>query len=316
MATSLSLEQNKRWAMTLIIGAVNRRHAVLVSDRRLSFDGQILEDESNKAATLVCRDARLAIAFTGLARFGSFSTRQWLLEALSEAAEPDCKVGPMLDRLAKLATTTFARFSIPSRFLTVFCAGYIYDDAGPRGLMALVSNFESWERPPFTKLATEFTVSWIREKRPSEETIAVVRAVGMESVVRDEDFDAIHTLLKNDKPARAAVGKAVEVIRAAADRPASRNTIGRQCTSIVLPSDPGSEVLSEYHSAVRSYVRHGVSHVEARGGPHGIFMIDGHESGFSVNDAPQVVAGPKLGRNQPCWCGSGEKFKRCHGRTT
>ncbi len=21
---------------------------------------------------------------------------------------------------------------------------------------------------------------------------------------------------------------------------------------------------------------------------------------------------PKLGRNEPCWCGSGKKYKRCH----
>jgi preprotein translocase subunit SecA len=28
-----------------------------------------------------------------------------------------------------------------------------------------------------------------------------------------------------------------------------------------------------------------------------------------------VQASPheKLGRNQPCWCGSGKKFKKCHG---
>jgi len=26
-----------------------------------------------------------------------------------------------------------------------------------------------------------------------------------------------------------------------------------------------------------------------------------------------VVAGRKLGRNDPCWCGSGKKYKRCHG---
>jgi hypothetical protein len=25
---------------------------------------------------------------------------------------------------------------------------------------------------------------------------------------------------------------------------------------------------------------------------------------------------PKLGRNDPCWCGSVKKFKYCHGRTT
>ncbi|MBO0706614.1 MAG: SEC-C domain-containing protein, partial [Candidatus Dormibacteraeota bacterium] len=22
----------------------------------------------------------------------------------------------------------------------------------------------------------------------------------------------------------------------------------------------------------------------------------------------------KIGRNDPCWCGSGKKYKRCHGR--
>ena len=24
--------------------------------------------------------------------------------------------------------------------------------------------------------------------------------------------------------------------------------------------------------------------------------------------------GPKLGRNDPCYCGSGLKYKKCHGR--
>ncbi|HET9200150.1 MAG TPA: SEC-C metal-binding domain-containing protein [Dehalococcoidia bacterium] len=26
-----------------------------------------------------------------------------------------------------------------------------------------------------------------------------------------------------------------------------------------------------------------------------------------------VVAGPKVGRNDPCPCGSGRKYKKCHG---
>ncbi len=30
--------------------------------------------------------------------------------------------------------------------------------------------------------------------------------------------------------------------------------------------------------------------------------------------AAPVPAGTKLGRNDPCWCGSGKKFKKCHGR--
>ena len=31
-----------------------------------------------------------------------------------------------------------------------------------------------------------------------------------------------------------------------------------------------------------------------------------------ASSAP-ASSGPKLGRNDPCWCGSGKKFKRCHG---
>jgi preprotein translocase subunit SecA len=27
----------------------------------------------------------------------------------------------------------------------------------------------------------------------------------------------------------------------------------------------------------------------------------------------KAASGPKLGRNDPCWCGSGKKYKRCHG---
>ncbi len=29
--------------------------------------------------------------------------------------------------------------------------------------------------------------------------------------------------------------------------------------------------------------------------------------------AGQAPGGEKIGRNDPCWCGSGKKFKRCHG---
>lgn len=31
-----------------------------------------------------------------------------------------------------------------------------------------------------------------------------------------------------------------------------------------------------------------------------------------ASTVPPVVAGPKHGRNSPCWCGSGRKYKKCH----
>ena len=30
--------------------------------------------------------------------------------------------------------------------------------------------------------------------------------------------------------------------------------------------------------------------------------------------SPIVNSGPKIGRNDPCPCGSGKKYKNCHGR--
>ena len=33
-----------------------------------------------------------------------------------------------------------------------------------------------------------------------------------------------------------------------------------------------------------------------------------------VGAAASPAGAAKLGRNDPCWCGSGKKYKRCHGR--
>lgn len=46
--------------------------------------------------------------------------------------------------------------------------------------------------------------------------------------------------------------------------------------------------------------------------------IDGYDPPPSSSEAPTpgvpFVKEIKLGRNEPCWCGSGKKFKVCHGR--
>jgi preprotein translocase subunit SecA len=54
----------------------------------------------------------------------------------------------------------------------------------------------------------------------------------------------------------------------------------------------------------------GAAGADAGAGP----MAAGNGNGAGPVSAPQPVrAGPKVGRNDPCWCGSGKKFKRCHG---
>jgi preprotein translocase subunit SecA len=39
----------------------------------------------------------------------------------------------------------------------------------------------------------------------------------------------------------------------------------------------------------------------------------GEEADVAVEQRP-IRKQPKVGRNQPCPCGSGKKFKHCHGR--
>jgi preprotein translocase subunit SecA len=40
---------------------------------------------------------------------------------------------------------------------------------------------------------------------------------------------------------------------------------------------------------------------------------DGNGARPAAAQSQPVRAGPKIGRNDPCWCGSGKKYKRCHG---
>jgi len=59
-----------------------------------------------------------------------------------------------------------------------------------------------------------------------------------------------------------------------------------------------------------NYVRGGATHAHRecshfRKGDEGWLFVDGH-----LRRTP-VVAGPKTGRNDPCPCGSGKKFKKC-----
>jgi len=39
----------------------------------------------------------------------------------------------------------------------------------------------------------------------------------------------------------------------------------------------------------------------------------GTEATATGTAATSPAGAPKLGRNDPCWCGSGKKFKKCHG---
>lgn len=55
--------------------------------------------------------------------------------------------------------------------------------------------------------------------------------------------------------------------------------------------------------------------VDARGDDYAANENDYFDPSTSVKQAP-IKVGPKVGRNDPCPCGSGKKYKNCHGKET
>jgi hypothetical protein len=306
--------------MTLIIGLANKHQVILISDRRLSSNGKVVEDESNKASTFVCRDARLAVAFTGLAKTGRFLTSRWILDALQESAKPDYMMKPTIARFCDLATRDFAKINNvrkQDKRLSIVLAGYCYDEDPPRCYYYLISNFEGFDdkHPALAVASDKFTSYCVRETRPSDIPPVLLFAAGEYTGLNQNHNNTLLTLLRENRPPQALVDKGVEILRDVAKSNKSRNTIGKQCTSIVLPSDPKATPLGNYHSFKPTHKTYLPSHIVARGAEGGSFIIDSPE--FHVEDSsgnPEILNVPKVRRNWPCPCGSGKKYKKCHGQ--
>ena len=111
-------------------------------------------------------------------------------------------------------------------------------------------------------------------------------------------------------PAKMTVGTAVSaLLKASADTAVLgelvREGTGMRVTLIIVDKDGSSTV---------SLVRAGDGDV--RGLAAGVLTNEGHdyyEPSEPVKQEP-VKVGPKVGRNDPCPCGSGKKYKQCHGR--
>jgi len=306
--------------MTLILTLGNSEQVIQISDRRLTVNSKLKDDESNKAGILICGNARLAFGFTGLSQIWDFKTRPWLLSALEECSPPDYTIGGILDRLKKKATRDFhtlpALRSIPqsNKRLSVMFSGYLYNQDPPLVVCALLSNFQGLKFSAVSRTARdEFECTYYTEKRPTDQEISLVQRVGFWPAMNNKDVDSLRKFLKELRPAKAITGKAVEIMRTIADRPQAEGKIGKQLSSISLPSDITMSAETDYYSNVLAHEVYMPDMIVA--------VNDKNQSSFTgislqavdpANTPPMEV--PKVGRNQPCPCGSGKRYKWCHGR--
>jgi hypothetical protein len=305
--------------MTLILTLGNADQVIQISDRRLSWNGNLVDDESSKAGLLRCPNARLAFGFTGLTRYGAFNTRAWLLETLAGSGPPDYWATNILDRLRLRATETFRAHpdlvNSPSteRRLSILFSGYLDQLQPPLLGYALLTNYQNYETGKDDLEAwDQFATYYWEEPRPLAVEITMVQRIGTWRAMKRGDEVELRNLLGARKPADAIVGKAVELIHKMAARPIAANAIGKQLSVLILSRDHPQQVESRYYTSVNQNISY--MHDQVLLYPAGSFLSrDMSIRKVGGSEAPFIV--PKVGRNDRCPCKSGKKYKNCHGRT-
>jgi hypothetical protein len=132
------------------------------------------------------------------------------------------------------------------------------------------------------------------------------------------DEAVVRRALAERRSADAIVGQGVGIVRAIAARPEARGTIGKEVSSTVLPvarpaglSAGDFPMYGGFHPMGASHQWHGVNQVISL--PAIQLAIRDPSFGPEDTSSAPPVAVQKVGRNKPCPCGSGKKYKKCHG---
>lgn len=303
--------------MTLILALANKDYVVQISDRRLTADGVLVDDESNKSSVIFCLNGRVACGFTGLAKAGRFVTHRWLLDTLHESAPPDFTIGETLQRLTVAATKTFLTHPdlrhVPGagKRLALMFSGFVNHDGALRPGCAVISNFHNFAGNTAYDEAQDSFVGNYQTAKIGEPNPTLVQRIGSWRAMTYEHESTLREMLARGLPSQALVGKAVELVREIADRPKSLDLIGKQLTAVVIPSSLDEVIESGYYSDRVKPETFMPSQVHLFPGQH---MTIDEISIRPVDIATPPMSVPKVGRNMPCPCGVGRKYKHCHGR--
>lgn len=303
--------------MTLVLTLGNRDQVVQISDRRLSTNGKPIDDESGKTGVLFCPNARLAFGYTGIARFKSFDTFSWLLQALHDSAPPSFIAQDIIETLKVRATQTFATHPalVPAprsvKALSVLFSGYIYGTGYPKQGYALLSNYVNLRTGHrYSEPQDEFETRFFSETDASDNPTMIER-IGNWHGIADADMYELRQLISERKPREAIVGVAVDLLRKIADRPKSANCIGKQLTTICISPDITEPVETAYHSNVVRRPTYMPAHV--------FLFPDNHATVSNISVVPvepdtMPMSVPKVNKNAACPCGSRVRYKKCHGK--
>lgn len=128
--------------MTFIISVATRDFALQVADTLLTVNGRFSDDELVKTTIVQCRDAKVAISYTGVAFIDRKRTDKWLVARLRESQAAGKVFMQVLELLKDALTEAIRRNPELSRYgLTLAIVGLGYSFQGVRQpAIALVTN--------------------------------------------------------------------------------------------------------------------------------------------------------------------------------
>jgi len=317
--------------MTLVLSVTGPEFVVQLSDRLLTplsrANGRATPDtnadEVNKAGVLRCGDARLGYSYCGLARAGEFDTRRWLIKALLECAPPDCQIEHLVERLASMATKTFAEnsdiLSRPraDRRLSIMLAGYWNTTAGVLPAGWILTNFQrnfdlGSGAPDLPESEPEFRF-WRWHQTPgSSSPFYHIERLGAWNGVDAVQAARLEDLLRDQKPVDAVIGRALKVMHTASDA-VTTGSVGKQVSVVVIPKDWEVAIRFAYETNVPTDDLP-VPDIVVAEGPRRCRWMTLDITHTATPDSPSPASVPRVHRKAPCPCGARQRYETCHRR--
>ena len=164
----------------------------------------------------------------------------------------------------------------------------------------------------------------IARRRPAE-TLDIVRQLSIAAEALDLAALAQQLCLMPDVPGRSEVLLSLADNLAEFDKDETDLVIVSMLTSAYVmhgdASEPAATIEARYGATLSREARKELKSLRAEIEEARLEIADAAEpsiyqvclDGFDVvDDQPFQRDEPKLGRNEPCWCGSGKKYKKCH----
>ncbi len=162
-------------------------------------------------------------------------------------------------------------------------------------------------------------------RRHPAETLAIIRDLSIGAEALDLAALAQQLCLMPDVPGRSEVLLALADNIAEFDKSERDLVIVSMLTSAYVMhgagSEPAAAIEAQYGAKLSREARKELKYLRTAIEEGRQEIAEAEEpsiyeiclEGFdAVDDEPIERAGPKLGRNEPCWCGSGKKYKKCH----